>query len=586
MRGRSGHSYSGVDVKRSRFSFFSTCAALFRTGGVTVTASLVLSTAWMTPAGGATPVPTIETVAVWSVPQFISDVVVEESGSVLLVDPAGVWRWEPSTDVTTPVARAEGCPDLNLEPPPYDGELCNLVAAAVDPTDGGVYYRSISAGVIEKNGTVVVGNGCTSGCSLGDGGLATEATICCTPWSFPRFSTYDMAVAPNGDLYLADGFRVRRVDGDGIITTIAGTGVEGHSGDGGPAVAAEIGLPLDLEVGADGSVYVATFRNRSADPDETRVRRIDPSGVITTVAGSVQGFAGDGGQATDARLLNPMSIAVDPLGGIYILDRDSEFARVRYLDPSGVIDTVAGSGPIGYSGDGGPATDAQLMTADITLDPMSGALYLAESCECPTPPPAQLGLRRMSTPGALSGTVRASGSGDPAGGVTVTLMAWPSWTPVGSTTTGPDGSYRFDPVAPGRYRVRYFDGQGRFARQWNHTRTTFKGADDVVVTVGDEAVVDEALAPIAGLLTGVVRDSGGVPLPGAWVQVFDGTGYVASKVTGPNGGYFLNGLPPGDYLVRAVHPDGGATWHPGTTHGGSTPVTISTGTTYGHITFP
>jgi sugar lactone lactonase YvrE len=145
-------------------------------------------------------------------------------------------------------------------------------------------------------------------------------------------------------------YRIRKVTKEGIITTIAGTGEEGHSGDGGPATSAKLTYPLGLAFDHEGNLYIA---------DELSVRKIDRSGTITTVAGTGRGgaFSSDGGPATEARL-TASDIAFDSKGNLYIADGDNH--RVRKVNKDGIIHTVAGSGKKGHSGDGGPATEATL----------------------------------------------------------------------------------------------------------------------------------------------------------------------------------------------------------------------------------
>ena len=193
--------------------------------------------------------------------------------------------------------------------------------------------------------TTVAGNG-EHGYS-GDGGSATEAMLA---------SPISVTVSGNGDLYIADhrNSRIRVVDATtGIITTVAGTGEQGFHGDGGPAVQAAISLPRDVALDSDGSLYIADGANN-------RIRKVDSNGTITTVAGTGRTeFSGDGDPAHKASLSMPYSIALDGEGNLYVVDTGN--FRVRRIDAStGVITTVAGNGSYGFSGDGGPATDATL----------------------------------------------------------------------------------------------------------------------------------------------------------------------------------------------------------------------------------
>jgi hypothetical protein len=199
--------------------------------------------------------------------------------------------------------------------------------------------------MILPGGTIstVAGNG-TAGFS-GDGGQATDAEI-----SSPR----GVAALPNGTILIADtdNQRIRKVAPDGTITTIAGNGVRGFAGDGGFAEDAELNEPFGVAPLPDGGYLID-------DTDNERIRRVGPDGTITTVAGNgVQGYGGDGGPATAAELDTPHAVVPTPDGGFLIADTYNN--RVRRVTPNGVITTVAGTGTSGFSGDGGPATSAEL----------------------------------------------------------------------------------------------------------------------------------------------------------------------------------------------------------------------------------
>jgi len=199
---------------------------------------------------------------------------------------------------------------------------------------------------------------------IGDGGPATAAQM---------GAIQGVAVDRLGNVYLSDSdhHRVRKIDIKGVITTIAGTGYKGFSGDGGPATAAQLNTPYGLAVDLAGAVYVADYGNN-------RVRRIGPDGAIATFAGSGgDASSGDGGPATAAQLLGPRNVAVDAAGNLYI----SEFGenRVRKVTLDGNIQTAAGTGQLGSSGDGFPAVSAQLsQPAGLAVD-RTGALYIADT---------------------------------------------------------------------------------------------------------------------------------------------------------------------------------------------------------------
>jgi sugar lactone lactonase YvrE len=223
--------------------------------------------------------------------------------------------------------------------------------------------------MIDRSGTVttVAGSGPTgvnSGGYGGDGGLATRAQL-----SEP----VGVAVGPDGSLYIADRDNavVRRVAPNGTITTVAGTGVSGYSGDGGPAVGAKLSDPENIVVDARGRVFFT-------DQINERVRMIDVDGTITTVAGTGEaGDTGDGGPGTDATLNSPYGLAIDAAGNLYVAD--SKGARVREIARDGTITTVAGTGVPGYSGDGGRATQAQLSQPSSLAVDASGDLFIGDS---------------------------------------------------------------------------------------------------------------------------------------------------------------------------------------------------------------
>jgi uncharacterized protein (TIGR03437 family) len=196
-----------------------------------------------------------------------------------------------------------------------------------------------------------------------------------------------LAVDRAGNLYIADAanHRVRRVTPAGVITTVAGNGHAGFSGDNGPSEAAQLNQPYSVAVDSAGNLYIADLGNQ-------RVRRVDTAGIITTVAGNGErGAAGDGGPAASAQMLSPRNVVVDPAGNLYVSEFDGH--RVRFLARDGSISTIAGTGIAGFSGDGGPAVAAQLaFPAGLALDP-EGALYIVDS--------ANLCIRKVQA-GAIS----------------------------------------------------------------------------------------------------------------------------------------------------------------------------------------
>jgi uncharacterized protein (TIGR03437 family) len=210
----------------------------------------------------------------------------------------------------------------------------------------------------------------TSGYS-GDGGQAASAQLGLSINS-------GIAVDSAGNLYIAEHMYssdfstinnlVRKVSPAGIITIVAGTGTLGSSGDGGPATSAQLNSPAGLAVANDGTLYIAGLDNR--------IRKVSPSGIITTYAGTgAAGYSGDGGPAASAKLSGPTGLALDSSGNLYVAD--GNFV-VRKISSSGVIITVAGTGNPGFSGDGGSAASARLQfLAGVTVD-SGGNLYIAD----------------------------------------------------------------------------------------------------------------------------------------------------------------------------------------------------------------
>ncbi len=209
--------------------------------------------------------------------------------------------------------------------------------------------------------TTFAGNGLLD--KLGDGGPATEAAL-----KEPR----GVAVDAVGNLYIADTgqHRIRKVTQAGLISTIAGTGVEGFSGDGGPATNARLNAPLNLAVDAAGNVYFSDFGNH-------RVRKITAStGLISSVIGGGYGFSGDGGPAVTAQLRAPRGVAVDVTGNLFVAD--SENRRIRKVTPAGIITTVVGTGEVGAVYYDEPALSAQLTAPSALALDRQGNLYFSD----------------------------------------------------------------------------------------------------------------------------------------------------------------------------------------------------------------
>ncbi len=197
----------------------------------------------------------------------------------------------------------------------------------------------------------------------GDGGWAIDAEV-----NYPNH----LVVGAEGDIFIADtgNHRIRRVSTDGIITTIAGTGKNGFSGDGGPAVQAQLNAPSAIAIDTDGNLYVADFRNH-------RIRKIATDGTITSIAGTGEaGYNGDGKPAVECQIGEPCGVAVDRDGYVYIGDQVN--LRVRVVTQSGTMHTVAGTGVRGLTGDGGPAEKAMTSNPDIIALDSEDNLYIPD----------------------------------------------------------------------------------------------------------------------------------------------------------------------------------------------------------------
>ncbi len=282
---------------------------------------------------------------------------------------------------------------------------------------------------------------------LGDGGPATSARL-----NGPR----GVFVDGSGNIYIGDWLhhRIRKVDASGIISTVAGNGTAAFSGDGGPATSASLNSPFGVFVDGSGNIYIVDRTNH-------RIRKVDTSGIITTVAGSSTfGFSGDGGPATNARLRNPQGVSVDGLGNIYIADSSNN--RIRKVDTSGIITTVAGNSTSGFSGDGGPATSASLKTPSGVFVDGSGNFYIADQLNHR--------IRKVDTSGIIStvagkGTSTFSGDGGPA--TSASLNA-----PLGVFGDGSGVIYIADKV---NHRIRKVDTSGIISTVAGNGTKAFSG---------------------------------------------------------------------------------------------------------------
>jgi len=299
-------------------------------------------------------------------------------------------RWVAGAVATGAIVAAAlalpGCLDMLF---PYV-EPIGPVTAYIADQGNHMVRRVACTGMMET----VVGTG-SSGDS-GDGGPAIDAELR-TP--------VGICATPTGALYIADpmSHRVRHVSATGTIITVAGNGSPGYSGDGGPAAAAQFNEPVTVALDTRGRLYIV-------DAGNFRIRRVDTDGTVTTVVGDgVAGDSGDGGLATAARFGGVGAVWVSRNGEIYFSDNVNH--RVRFVDDAGVVHAVAGTGVAGDSGDGGPATAAQLNSPAGIWGSARGDLYIADMMNHR--------IRVVSSSGLIeafagTGTPGNSGDGGPA----------------------------------------------------------------------------------------------------------------------------------------------------------------------------
>lgn len=252
-------------------------------------------------------------------------------------------------------------------------------------------HKVNTSGIISQ----FAGNG--SGSYCGDGGPAIAA---CIPKPF------DVATDAAGNVYIADYYNnaIRKVNTAGIITTVAGNGTHGYTGDGGPATAAQLEYPNGVTCDAAGNIYITSSHS---------VRKVNTAGIITTIAGdSIAGYSGDGGPATAAKLFQPWGVTVDAVGNVYITDNNNNV--IRKVNTAGIITTIAGNGlgagtgTGGFSGDGGLATAAELYTpiGGVALDG-AGNMYISDF--------KNNRIRMVNAAGIIS-TIAGTGFGAPTSG--------------------------------------------------------------------------------------------------------------------------------------------------------------------------
>jgi trimeric autotransporter adhesin len=282
---------------------------------------------------------------------FPSGVVIDSQGNIYIADSGNNRIRKVSTSGTISTVAGNGIfSDSGDGGPPAAAQLNAPTGVVVTPAGALYISDSLNAAVrVAAKGTI---SSVGSASSLGS----------------PRGLAYDAA----GNVYVADAAnsRVQKIGTDGSVTTFAGNGTAGFAGDGGPAASAQLNTPTSVVVDTAGNVYIADLLNN-------RIRKVDTSGTISTVAGSAfQGYSGDGGPAVLAGLNLPQGVTADTQGDLYIADTANNLIRI--VTPDGNIHSFAGTGITGYSGDGGPAINAQITGPTGIAADLFGNIYFID----------------------------------------------------------------------------------------------------------------------------------------------------------------------------------------------------------------
>lgn len=298
----------------------------------------------------------------------------DAAGDLFIADPGGNIVREVSATGNLSVVAGTGIQGFSGDNGPAAAAALDSPAGLAVDASGNLFiadtHNQRIREVVAATGTIATIAGTGIRGYAGDGGAAINATL-----NRPTALAFDAS----GNLYLADtdNHRIRRIAPSGIISTVAGTGVEGFSGDGGPATAAAIDSPNGLALDSAGNLYIADTRNG-------RVREVDATtGLIASIAGTgttgggIGNFSGDGSAASTATLARPSGLSMDAAGNLYLADRENH--RIRRIAPSGVITTVAGDGVEGFAGDSAPATAALLNTPRSVAVSPGGLVTLADS---------------------------------------------------------------------------------------------------------------------------------------------------------------------------------------------------------------
>jgi hypothetical protein len=405
---------------------------------------------------------------------------------------------------------------------PATNASLNYTHGANDDGMGNVFiadYNNNRIRMVNKNGIISTVAGDSSQGFSGDGGQDTNAGLNSPTMTSPAF----------GNLYIDDyaDNRIRQVNSNGIITTFAGTGTASFSGDGGPATSATLYSPGSIAVDSNGNVFIADWRNN-------RIRKVSTNGIITTVAGSgptgvgVGSYSGDGGQATNATFSNPYMVTLDSNGNIFIGDNGNYV--IRKVATNGVISTVAGNGNSGYSGDGGYATNANLNPAFGLAVDQVGNLYISDFSDNR--------IRKVGTNGIITtvvGTGAAGYSGD-GGPATNAKLNGPN-----AISIRPNGNLL---IADGNNRIREVAFAGLPTLSLSNVSPSSAGDYDVIVQSGSQVVTSsvavlQIICPPAsaraietnGFVIGATVTSGGCRYTNAQLVVFQGGGGSGAAAT-------------------------------------------------------
>jgi uncharacterized protein (TIGR03437 family) len=325
-------------------------------------AALLVSAAWAQ---------TISTVAGNTTWGLVYNVTVDSAGNLYVADSTKHYVYKIDTLGAQTIIAGNGRAGYSGDGALATAAMVNAPIGVALGSDGSVYIADNGNDRIRKvapNGIITTIAGSTGGFA-GDGGPATAARL---------NGPVSIVMSPSGDLYFTDvlNYRVRKIAANGTISTVAGSGrCPTLSGDGGPAVSAD-SCPCWLALGPDGSIYF-TDDGDARFFGYPRIRKVSPTGVITTVAGTgTRGFTGDGGPGASAQIRNAAGVAVDGNGNVFVADLGN--GRIRKVDAAGIITTFAGTGTAGASGDGGPALSGQLNNPFGMTTDAAGNLYIAD----------------------------------------------------------------------------------------------------------------------------------------------------------------------------------------------------------------